>query len=91
MQWTDSKQWVTTEPIRIHKNTPKQFEYKYVIVNYRGDLIRWENGMNRIADLEILSHIELENAKKVFERVVSSDSKENNQEIMDSFKNAKHV
>ena len=47
--------------------------------------------MNRIADLDILSHIELENAKKVFERVVSSDSKEINQEIMDSFKNAKHV
>ena len=91
MQWTESKQWVTMEPIRIFKNTTKQFEYKYVIVNYRGDLIRWESGMNRIADLEILPHIEVENAKKVFERVVSSDSKEINQEIMESFKNAKHV
>lgn len=53
--------------------------------------MRWEQGMNRIADLELLPEIELENAHKVFQRVVSSDSKEINEKLMESFKNAKHV
>lgn len=47
--------------------------------------------MNRVADLELLPEIQLENAEKVFQRVVSSDSNVFNQKLMESFKNAKHV
>lgn len=62
MQWTDSQQWVSVEPIRVNHDSPKSFQYKYVIVNHRGDLLRWEGGVNRIADLDILEEIDVNEA-----------------------------
>lgn len=32
------------------------FQYKYVIVNENYELIRWERGVNRVTDLEVLPH-----------------------------------
>ena len=63
MQWTDSQSWVSMEPVRINFDSPKTFQYKYVIVNHRGDLIRWESGINRIAELDLLDEIDIKEAR----------------------------
>ena len=34
------------------------FQYKYVIIDANKQLIRWEKGVNRIADLEVLNTVE---------------------------------
>jgi len=50
MKWTDGHVWVLDNPII---SSVPYFSYKYVIMEDDQDL-KWENGMNRIADLEML-------------------------------------
>jgi hypothetical protein len=50
MKWTDGHVWVLDNPI---VSSVPYFSYKYVIMEDDQDL-KWENGMNRIADLEML-------------------------------------
>lgn len=49
--WGDNHCWCTKEPVMV--NDPF-FEYKYALFGVQGDLQFWENGINRIADLETL-------------------------------------
>lgn len=51
MKWTEGHVWMLENP--IISNVP-YFQYKYVIMEDDQDL-KWENGMNRIADLEMLA------------------------------------
>ena len=48
---TDGDLWFTEKPILTKK---RFFCYKYVILHQDGSLNTWENGVDRIADLEIL-------------------------------------
>ena len=34
------------------------FQYKYVVVNDKFELIRWERGVNRVTDLEVMPNAE---------------------------------
>lgn len=47
MQWTEGHIWETVEPIICSK---PHFLYKYVIIE-NGQVKRWEQGANRLADL----------------------------------------
>ena len=47
MQWTEGHIWETVEPIISFK---PHFLYKYIIIE-NGEVKRWEQGANRLADL----------------------------------------
>lgn len=51
LYWGDNHCWSTKEPVIV--NAP-YFEYKYALFGVQGELEFWENGINRIADLETL-------------------------------------
>ena len=52
MQWTEGHVWKTVQPIRTKQ---KYFQYKYIVIE-DGVRIDIENGIDRIADLELLAH-----------------------------------
>ena len=49
--WGDNHCWQTQEPILVDD---PYFEYKFVLFGTEGELRFWEDGINRIADLETL-------------------------------------
>lgn len=49
--WSDGHCWINKEPLLV--NSP-YFEYKYALFGVDGQLEIFENGINRIADLETL-------------------------------------
>lgn len=51
LYWTENHCWRNEEPLLC--NDP-YFEYKYALFGVDGTLTCWENGINRIADLETL-------------------------------------
>lgn len=62
-----------------------------MVVNYRGDLIRWEGGVNRICDLSIMEQIKVEDAKKMQEKLFSSSAKDINKQEQKRFVMGKHL
>ena len=50
MKWTDDHFW----EINIKLTNPI-FQYKYVVLESKSSVLRWEQGLNRIADLPLLS------------------------------------
>ena len=53
LKWTEGHIWKSTEPVIVNKS---YFEYKYVLLQ-EGQVIGWEEGVNRIADLEALPEV----------------------------------
>lgn len=54
LKWTEGNVWVTNSPITT---TQYYFTYKYVVLKADGlTSSRWEAGIDRIADLEVLPH-----------------------------------
>lgn len=51
LQWTEGHIWKTVEPIKTRKSF---FMYKYVLMD-EGVRVKLEDGIDRIADLELLS------------------------------------
>ena len=49
LQWTTGNVWVSSEPFITQKN---YFQWKYVLLK-DGNLVHWERGIDRNADLEI--------------------------------------
>lgn len=54
MKWNDGHTWTLNSPL---KATKTYFTYKYVILNENGSIARWEAGVDRLADLEILPDV----------------------------------
>ena len=54
MHWTDGHVWVLDKPILTNKN---YFQYKYVLLDH-GKIVKWESGIDRIADLDLLPDLE---------------------------------
>ena len=52
MKWSEGNIWVLDQPIFTQKSF---FKYKYVLL-YKGELIKWEDGIDRILDFEILQN-----------------------------------
>ena len=50
LQWTSGHNWVSKEPFVTNK---RYFQFKYVLLKDM-QLVHWERGIDRIADLEIL-------------------------------------
>lgn len=50
LTWTEGHIWVTKEPLVTKSN---KFFYKYALLN-EGELVQWEMGIDRIADLSIM-------------------------------------
>jgi len=59
LKWSAGNWWVTEEPIRIaspaRTGAQSWFQYKYVMVTQADELVQWESGINRIADLSLLN------------------------------------
>ena len=56
MTWTEGHIWVLDAPIVT--NEP-YFSYKYVLMdNDKEDMVKWESGIDRIADLRLLKEVE---------------------------------
>lgn len=53
LEWTEGHIWRSVEPIIVHES---YFEYKYVLLE-QGKVIAWEEGVNRIADLDALPEV----------------------------------
>ena len=53
MTKTSGDTWVSKKPFVTDRYV---FQYKYVVVNSNYELIRWERGVNRVTDLEVLPH-----------------------------------
>lgn len=53
LEWTDGHIWRSVEPIIIRES---YFEYKYVLLE-EGKVVAWEEGVNRIADLDALPEV----------------------------------
>jgi hypothetical protein len=53
MHWTEGHIWVLDSPIQTLK---PHFSYKYVLMEEEA-IIKWENGIDRIADLELLPEL----------------------------------
>ena len=51
MQWTEGHVWVTKNPLVTSKS---YFSYKYVLFQ-ESKVKRWEKGIDRIADLRLLT------------------------------------
>ena len=51
LQWTDGHVWQSSEPIVTSKPF---FMYKYVLLDGK-EQIAWEEGIDRIADLELIA------------------------------------
>ena len=52
MKWTDGHIWVTDKPLVTNH---AYFQYKYALLDKeKSNLIAWERGIDRIADLDIL-------------------------------------
>ena len=56
MKWTEGHVWTLQTPIT---SFVPYFQYKYVIMEGDQDL-KWENGINRIADLDMLAESTLQ-------------------------------
>jgi len=51
MRWTEGDLWVIDKPLV----TSMQFiTYKYVVLKNKTSLVRWEKGINRIADFDLM-------------------------------------
>lgn len=50
LEWTNGHNWVSKEPFITNK---RYFQFKYVLLKDM-QLVHWERGIDRIADLEIL-------------------------------------
>jgi len=65
MRWTDGHIWVTEKPLVTNRYF---FQYKYVLLDKeRSNLIAWERGVDRIADLEILPKVLHSNTHKFYD------------------------
>ena len=53
LEWTDGHIWRSVEPIIVRES---YFEYKYVMLE-EDKVIAWEEGVNRIADLDALPEV----------------------------------
>jgi len=53
LKWTEDNIWETKEPIKTRKN---HFYYKFILMN-NGQKVKFEEGVDRIADLVILPEI----------------------------------
>ena len=53
LTWTEGHIWKSTDPIIVNKPF---FEYKYVLL-MDGQVTGWEEGVNRIADLDALPEV----------------------------------
>lgn len=52
MKWTDGHIWESITPLVTHSY---YFQYKYALLEKNGtELINWEKGVDRLADLEIM-------------------------------------
>lgn len=52
MKWTEGHNWVSVNPLITNAFF---FQYKYAILENEGsELVEWENGVDKIADLEIM-------------------------------------
>lgn len=51
--WSEDHIWETETPILTDQS---YFSYKYVLVN-NGQLVKWEDGFDRIADLDLLPEV----------------------------------
>lgn len=55
LKWTEGHIWKSEEPLEMQES---RFEYKYVLLNEDDqENIQWEQGVNRIADLNILPNM----------------------------------
>lgn len=53
LQWTEGHIWKSVEPIIVNK---PYFQYKYVLLQ-EGEVSGWEEGVDRIADLDALPQV----------------------------------
>lgn len=53
LEWTEGHVWKSVEPIIVRES---YFEYKYVLLQ-ENQVIAWEEGVNRIADLDALPEV----------------------------------
>lgn len=51
LKWTEGHNWVTEKPI---ESTMPFFQYKYVVLDGKDQPKKWEEGLNRIADVTLL-------------------------------------
>lgn len=56
MKWTEGHIWKLMVPLNVSK---RYFKYKYVILA-QGKIVKWEAGIDRLADLAILPEINLD-------------------------------
>ena len=56
MKWTPGHVWQMEMPLILRDDTRPFFNYKYVLMEHE-KMIRWESGVDRIADLRILQPI----------------------------------
>lgn len=52
LKWYDGDIWRTDSPVITSRHN---FMYKYVVLDEDGTQIAWEEGIDRIADLELIA------------------------------------
>jgi hypothetical protein len=63
LMWTDGHIWKTKTPILTDA---AHFQYKYVVLHKVDEPKAWEGGLNRIADLHLLSDLKKQAGAKDF-------------------------
>ena len=51
LKWSENNIWVSEEPLITNK---AHFSYKYIMLGPNKNILNWEQGINRIADMEKL-------------------------------------
>lgn len=52
LQWTEGDVWVSAKPLVMRKCF---FQYKYSMIRNRSEIVGWERGVDRIADLDLMN------------------------------------
>lgn len=51
LKWTEGDVWVSNKPLVVKRNF---FNYKYAAIKEKTEIVMWERGVDRIADLDIM-------------------------------------
>ena len=70
LMWTEGHIWKTSSPIVT--DVP-HFQYKYVLLHKLDEPKAWENGLNRIADLRLLSDLKQQSGAEDFKTLELMD------------------
>jgi len=83
LKWTEGDWWVSEKPL-IVKNT-HHFNYKYAMIENKKQIVGWERGVDRIADLVIMQESNFSDTQTSMIKSKYSNSNIKNVEYKDTW------